>query len=81
MFQFAYSYFYTVIFFLYHLPYMDLYFNLPISKFINAYIYTNKDLFLFYWFLFYLLYLTRTTSVRLIEIKLHWYVLKMFYYH
>ena len=30
---------------------------------------------------FYLLYLTRTSSVRLIAIKLHWYVLKMFYYH
>ena len=30
---------------------------------------------------FYLLYLTRTSSVRLIAIKLHSYVLKKFYYH
>ena len=30
---------------------------------------------------FYLLYLTRNSSDRLIAIKLHWYVLKMFYYH
>ena len=31
MFQFAYSYFYTVIF-MFHHPYMDVYFNLPILK-------------------------------------------------
>ena len=34
----------TVIFkqlFLFHLPYMDVYFNLPISKFIHIYIHIN----------------------------------------
>ena len=37
MFQFAYSDFYTVIFML-HLPYMDVYFNLPISKIFLIYV-------------------------------------------
>ena len=41
MFQFAYSYFYTVIF-VFHFPYMDVYFNLPISKI--SHIYRNKRL-------------------------------------
>ena len=81
-----------------HLPYMDVYFNLPISKTIHIYI-QIKDWFLYvdnFWTWeikvdihvgkikhknncdFYLLYLTRSTSsVRLIAIKLHWYVLKM----
>ena len=44
MLQFAYSDFYTVIF-MFHLPYMDVYFNLPISK--NFHIYIQiKDWFL-----------------------------------
>ena len=46
MFQFAYSYFYTVIF-IFHLPYMDVYFNLPISKIIHIYIYKLKTDFLY----------------------------------
>ena len=88
---------------MFHLPYMDVYFNLPISKIILIYI-QIEDWFLYVyvdnfwdWLIkvdihvgkvkhknncnFYLLYLTRTSSVRLIEIKLHWYVLKMFYNH
>ena len=52
MFQFAYSYFYTVIF-MFHLPYMDVYFNLPISKIIHIYI-QIKDWFfyLYMWIIF-----------------------------
>ena len=135
------TYFCTVIF-MFHLPYMDVYFNLPISKIIHIYIYTNKRLiyegncqdsrtrgswwkifkilstmslvstilaitfiirlhcgqhirlifYMYMWIIFeigrlkysyihvgkvkhkndfYLLYLTRTSSVRLIAIKLH----------
>ena len=53
MFQFAYSYFYVVICMLYP-PYMDVYFNLPISKIINIYIYTNKTLifYMYMWIIF-----------------------------
>ena len=42
MFQIAYSYFYTVIF-MFHLPYMDVYFNLQISKIIHIYIQIKTD--------------------------------------
>ena len=44
MFQFAHNSFYTVIF-MFHLPYIDVYFNLPISKIIHmVYIYIQiKD--------------------------------------
>ena len=37
MFQFDCNYFYTVIF-MFHLPYMDVFFNLPISKIMHIYI-------------------------------------------
>ena len=97
---------FTQLFFMFHLPYIDVYFNLPISKIIHIYIYTFRRLipYMYMWkifeigrlkyvdihvgkvkhknnYNFYLLYLNRTSSVRLIAIKLHWYVLKMFYYH
>ena len=84
MFQFAYSYFYTVIF-MFHLPYMNVYFNLPILKIIHIYIYIYKLKIKVDIHVgkvkhknncnFYLLYLTRNSSIRLIAIKLHWYVL------
>ena len=51
MFQFAYSYFYTVIF-MFHLPYMDVYFNLPISKIIHIYTNTRLILYMYMWIIF-----------------------------
>ena len=48
------TYFYIVIF-MFHLPYMDVYFNLPISKkFPYIYIYTNEKLisYMYMWIIF-----------------------------